>query len=107
MVQGSVERTLASVVDQLVKAGYTDTVSGEREGVRSAANGTMFKPEDLLIERVERLEGATDPDEEVIVMAIRARLLECRGTYVLPFGKDMPSIDAALVARIPDIRKSA
>lgn len=104
MVQGSVERTLVAVVEQLGKAGYTETFLGERDGVRAVGIGILFKPEELRIERLERLEGVTDPDEEVIILALRAHGQECRGTYVLPFGKDMPSIDAELIARIPDLR---
>jgi hypothetical protein len=107
MIEGSMERSLSAVLDQLQEAGYTDTFCGEGKGIRALGSGTLYRPEDLSIEKVERFEGTADPDEETIILAIRCRPHNFRGTYVLPFGKDMPSMDAAIVARIPDLREYA
>jgi hypothetical protein len=107
MIEGSFERSLSAVLEQLKEAGYTESFSGEGEAIRALGSGTLYRPEDLAIEKVERFEGMTDPDEETIILAIRCRPHNIRGTYILPYGKDMPSIDAAIVARIPDTREPA
>lgn len=104
MIEGSVERSLKDVLDEVTLAGYTDSFRGEGGRLRAIRSGHLHAPEELIIDRIERFEGPTDPDEETILLAIRCRPHGCRGTYILPYGKDMPSADAALVERIPDGR---
>ena len=104
MIEGSVERSLTDVLDEVTLAGYTDSFRGEREHIWAIRSGYVHDPEELSIERIERFEGPTDPDEEAILLAIQCRPHGCRGTYILPYGKDMPSADAELVARIHDGR---
>jgi len=99
------ERRMADVVDRLTRAGYTDSFQGESGGIRGAITGLLHQPEDLEIRGIERFEGISDPEDESIVLALVCKAHGCRGTYVAPYGKDMPSIDATLIRRIPDGRR--
>jgi len=99
------ERRMAGVVDRLTQAGYVDVFSGEAEGVRSARTGHLHRPDELEIEKIERFEGISNPDDETLVLALHCRTHGCRGTYITPYGKDMPSTDATLIGKIPDARK--
>lgn len=98
------ERRMADVVDGLTRAGYTDVFQVDGDAIRVAKKGLSHHPEDLEIDRIERFEGISNPEDETIVLALRCRPHGCRGTYVGPYGKDMPAADAALIARIPDAR---
>ena len=59
----------------------------------------------LQIVIIERFEGISNPEDETIVLALLCNTHGCRGTYVAPYGKDMPSTDATLIRKIPDGRK--
>ena len=102
--EGFFERNLSDIVDRLTKAGYTETFRGDPDGIRALRSGWVHKPQDLVVEQIERFEGVTDPEEEAIVLALHCPAHGCRGTYVAPYGNNMSSIDGELIAKIPDAR---
>jgi hypothetical protein len=102
---GFFERPLSEVVDRLTRLGYPDSFRAEPGGLRATGSGLLHAPEDLVVEASERFEGISDPEDMAIVLALRCRAHGCRGTYVTPYGKDMPSPDAELMARLSDARK--
>jgi hypothetical protein len=99
------ERRMAAVIERLTKAGYKDTFRGEKDGVRAVCSGHVHQPPELRIDAIERFEGASDPDDQVIVLAISSEVDDCRGTYTVPYGKNMPVIDSDLIAKMPDKRE--
>lgn len=105
MADGFFERRMAAVIDRLTKAGYNDTFRGEADGVRALRAGHVHAPEDLVVESIDRFEGISDPQDEAIVLAVRCPTDGCRGTYTVPYGKNMPAVDGELIARIPDGRR--
>jgi hypothetical protein len=104
MVNGFFERRLAGVIDRLTNAGYTDTFRGETAGIVGLRSGHVHRPEELVVESIDRFEGASDPGDEAIVLAVRCPVDGCRGTYTVPYGENMPAVDRELIARIPDAR---
>jgi hypothetical protein len=106
MADGFFERRLAAAVERLTEAGYTETFRGEAGGIRAATAGHLHPPEELVVEAIERFEGVSDPEDEAIVLALRSSVDGCRGTYTAPYGEAMPPLDAELIARIPDARKT-
>ena len=105
MADESYEQRMAAVIDRLTKDGYSDTFRGELDGVRALRAGHVHQPEDLRVDSIDRFEGISDPEDEAIVLAIRCPVDGCRGTYTVPYGKNMPAVDGELIARIPDARK--
>ena len=101
---GYYERRMAGVIDRLTRAGYSDTFRGEAGGMHALRADHLHRPEELVIDSIERFEGISDPEDEAILLAIHSRTDGCRGTYTLPYGKNMPDLDAELLARIPDGR---
>ena len=99
------ERRMADVLDRLERDGYDDQFRGEPAGIRGMKTGLLHRPQDLEITESERFEGISDPADETLVLALRCTAHGCRGTYVVPYGKDMPSTDATLIAGIPDARR--
>lgn len=101
----SYERRMAGVIDRLTMAGYTDTFRGESGGIRGLCSGHIHRPEELVVESIDRFEGVSDPGDEAIVLAVRCPLDGCRGTYTVPYGRTMSEPDSELIARIPDARR--
>jgi hypothetical protein len=100
----SSEQRMAAVIERLTKLGFADTFRGELGGVRAVRSGHLHSPEELTIESINRFEGASDPDDQVIVLAVASATDDCRGTYTVPYGKDMSIVDSDLISRIPDKR---
>jgi hypothetical protein len=92
--------TLSATVDRLNAAGYTDDFRAEPEGLRAVGTGCIHPPEALIIDEIVRFEGATDPDDEAIVLALRCPVHGGRGTYIVAYGVTMPAIDAEMVQRL-------
>ena len=101
---GYYERRMAGVIDLLTREGYSDTFRGEAGGVHALRADHLHRPEELVIDSIERFEGISDPEDEAIILALHSRTDSCRGTYTLPYGKNMPELDGELLARIPDGR---
>jgi hypothetical protein len=99
------ERKMSDTLDKLIQAGYVDTFQPEPGGLRATKKNLMHRPDELEIEKIERFEGISNPEDETIVLALRCKTHGCLGTYVGPYGKDMPSVDASQIRKIPDARK--
>ena len=105
MDNGFFESGMTGVIDRLTQAGYVDTFKGELGGVRALRTGNIHRPEELLIDSIDRFEGISDPDDEALVLAIHCPSDGCRGTYTVPYGYRMSAVDGELIARIPDARQ--
>lgn len=78
--------TIARVVDRLSHEGYPAQFRAEPEGLR-AVNGGTYAPEDVVVEKLARFEGISDPDDEAVVFAVRAPD-GTRGTYTSTYGPE-------------------
>jgi hypothetical protein len=92
--------TVSEAVDRLSAAGYTDDFRAEPEGLRAVGTGCVHRPESLTIDEIVRFEGASDPDDEAIVFALRCEAHHIKGTYAVPYGINLPEIDAEMVQRL-------
>jgi malic enzyme len=93
------EETLSHALERLNASGYCDDFRACGGGLRAAMAGRTYEPEALLIDEAVRLEGATDPDDEAIVFALRAPD-GVRGTYSVAYGPLMAAADADVVGRL-------
>jgi hypothetical protein len=105
MPTGFFESGMSGLVDRLTENGYPDAWKGESMGIRALGSGHLHRPEELEIDSMDRFEGISDPDDEAIVLAVRCLSDGCSGTYIIPYGKDMPTPDGELILRIPDARR--
>jgi hypothetical protein len=94
----------SGIVDDLARIGYAASF---RPGVD---DGTMICPSCGTVSPVSRfgdvwatrLEGQSDPDDMVLVVAARCPACHDGGSIVLGFGPAGSAEDAAVVAQIPD-----
>ncbi len=96
---------MAGVVDRLTRAGYDEVFRAEAGGVRGLHREFLHAPQELVVEQVERFEGVSDPEDQAIVLALRCLPHGCRGTYIAPYGNDMPALDAAMIGSLQDARQ--
>jgi hypothetical protein len=103
------EHSMETMVDALrrfAKRGYRDEFQAKPEGLRSLATGEVFPPERLVVDDVARFEGASDPGDEATIFALRVADGDVRGTYTVTFGTQMDLLDAAMVPRLKEGRRS-
>lgn len=99
--------TLAEAVTHFSGLGYQGCFRAEEAGLREVFTRKLYTPDRLWIEDVFRFEGESDPGDQVALFALREDSGEVRGTYVVAFGPQMDSLDAAAVRRLRDGRAAA
>jgi hypothetical protein len=97
--------TLSQAVERLTSAGYRDDFRAEPTGLRARDTDCLHEPESLVIEEIVRFEGASDPQDEAVLFALRCEVHGTRGTYVAAYGPGMDSLDAEMVRRLADGRQ--
>lgn len=93
--------TLAQAIARLEQRGFRDSFRAEERGLRALRDGRSFEPEELVTEEVVRFEGASNPDDASILMALRTADGSVRGTLVTSFGPGADPEAAELVRRLP------
>ena len=88
--------SLREVLDRLVAAGYDVDFYARAGGIGCPDCGETIDPAGLVIDEVWRLEGESDPDEEVIVYALSSGPCGRRGTYTTGYGPNASSDDVAV-----------
>jgi hypothetical protein len=96
--------TLTQALERLEAAGYREDFRAEEGGLRAMGSGCLHQPESLRIEEVVRFEGASDPDDQAILFALRCEEHGTRGTYVVTYGPSVDPLDAEMVRRLGDAR---
>jgi hypothetical protein len=77
--------TLASVMEEVGRRGFTAHFMAEDGVLRAAGSATRYAAGDVTISEYHRFEGVSDPDDMSILYAIQTRS-GVRGTLVDAFG---------------------
>jgi hypothetical protein len=92
------------VLRRLVAAGYTGDFYA-RDGMLGCREcDDLLEPARVVIEEIVRLEGESDPDEEVVVYALSEGPCGRRGTYMPVYGAAAPDDDVAVELALKDAR---
>lgn len=79
--------TLSAVLSDFEAAGFTaQLIVTEDGGVDCAACGATVDPAELDVHEARRLEGASDPDDMMSVVAASCPRCDVRGTMVVRYG---------------------
>ena len=83
---------------------------GYRAGFRARANGDLtvdgdgfFAPEALVVDRIVRFEGTSDPGDEAVLFALRSPDGRVRGTFAATYGMQCDPRDIEALRRL-DVR---
>lgn len=100
------EETLTGAIARFAASGYTGDFRAVEDGLCDVISGRLYPPEQLQIDQLVRLEGESDPDEQVVVYALSGTTGDKRGTYVVAFGPSIDRLDVAAVRGLRDARFS-
>ena len=89
--------TLTEVLDRLARIGYVDDIVPAPGGVLCLDSGSVTSVDALRVDEIVRLEGDSDPDDELIVYALTCTVCDRRGTFVAKFGPDTTPEETALM----------
>jgi len=63
-------------------------------------DGVRPEPENLSVDETVRFEGASDPEDQAVLFALRSRDDRVRGTFVASFGPQVEPANAAVIQRL-------
>ncbi|MCB0726320.1 MAG: phosphoribosylpyrophosphate synthetase [Ignavibacteriae bacterium] len=64
--------TLSQMIPKLREMGYTNDFEMIEGGMLAKQTNEAFQPDELIIERVFRFEGNSNPDDEAVLYGVRA-----------------------------------
>ncbi len=97
--------TLTGVLAAYEDDGYRAQLLVDDDGrVTCASCDNRADPGDIELHSLRRLEGASDPDDMVAVLAVACPSCEAKGTLVVPFGPQASEGEAELLRRMDDAR---
>jgi ribosomal protein S27AE len=95
--------TLTSVLDGLAEEGFTEQLMARPDRrVECGACGAESDAADLDVASVRRLEGASDPDDMMAVVAAACTRCGAGGTLVLGFGPNASDDDTDVARALPE-----
>ncbi len=97
--------TLLAVLHALAEEGWIENLSVTDEGeVRCPSCDTVSPAGDVSLDRLRRLEGASDPDDMMAVLAITCPSCDARGVVVANYGPNASEGDSLLLQALGDER---
>lgn len=101
--------TLLEVLAEFQADGYTTDffVADDDGNVVCGSCQCVVPPTDLTIERSRRLEGASDPADEALVLAVACADCGARGTLILRYGPEAGAGESIVMRTVRDDRGDA
>jgi hypothetical protein len=99
------ETTLTDVLEGYARGGFTSSfVVTEDARLECVECGTVSDPEAVSMSSLRRLEGASDPDDMVAIVALTCPVCGSKGTVVLGYGPMATPQDADVLKSLRDDR---
>ena len=98
--------TMSDALRRLAARGFTHELVADDGRLRDVVTGERHDPELLSIAETVRFEGASDPDEQAILLALESPSGRPLGTYATAYGAATPPEAVRVVRRI-GLRSSA
>ncbi|MEX2293415.1 MAG: hypothetical protein WD691_06465 [Acidimicrobiales bacterium] len=93
--------TILEATGRLRLAGYSVDFTATEDGRLCCGDcGSLHDPATVTIDEVVRYEGASNPDDETILFALRCSCSR-RGLYSTGFGPSAGPADTAVLRRLP------
>lgn len=97
--------TVVAILDDLGELGYRGDMYVTDDGqVRCGACRSLFDPEDMQVDLIRRVEGASDPADMAAVLALVCEDCGARGTAIVRFGPEASAGDARVLRQLDDHR---
>jgi hypothetical protein len=93
--------SIREVLDAFERHGFTVQMAARGDGeIECFSCHRRFDATDAEIYELRRLEGASDPDDELAIAAVRCYHCHALGTLVLTFGPSAPEEDQLVLERL-------
>jgi len=97
--------TLTDVLEAYSSAGFTSSFSAtEGAALECHECGAISPANTVAMSSLRRLEGASDPDDMVAVVAVTCPKCSSKGTLILGFGPAAPAEDGDVLKDLQDLR---
>ena len=97
--------TLIAALARLAAAGFRDSFRARGDALYAIDAGLVIPPEQLAVAELVRFEGDSDPQDELVLLALRSKDGGVWGTWLVSYGPQTDAESDALLRRLP--RKSA
>jgi hypothetical protein len=98
--------TLTDVLEGYSEAGFTSSFAAQEGGVvRCDTCGSELDPSRIHMHSLRRLEGASDPDDMMAVVALECGACGASGTIVLGYGPAASDSDSDVLVALQDRRE--
>jgi hypothetical protein len=102
------ETTLTDVLEAYAQGGFTSSfVVTDESQLECIECGTVSSPNAVSMSSLRRLEGASDPDDMVAIVALTCPSCGSKGTLVLGFGPMATVQDSDVLKALRDDRGDA
>jgi hypothetical protein len=91
----------------LEAAGYTTNFFPKSQALHCTACGSTPEPEHVVVDRIFRFEGVSNPDDEAIVLALRCPVCQAKGVMVTAYGPSADPDDIDVLLALTDGRAEA
>lgn len=96
--------TVSGALNQLAMEGYTEDFSAGSHGVQCKHCAGNHTSEGAVVEKIYRFEGASNPDDQAIVLGLRCRVCAAKGVLVTGYGPSTDPDQVALILSLLDGR---
>ena len=94
--------TLIDALARLAAAGFRDSFRARGDGLYAIDAGRALAPERLAVVEMVRFEGDSDPQDELVLLALQSEEDGgVRGTWLVSYGPQMDAESDALLRRLP------
>ena len=98
--------TMTEAVDRFIAEGFTAEFGAVEGGlVRCYSCRADIDPRELHVNQILRVEGASDPDDMVAVVAVTCPHCGTKGTLTLKYGPDASPEEADVFLSLEDDRR--
>jgi hypothetical protein len=93
--------TLLEILDEFAVKGYGGSMWVAENGkLRCEGCHAEFEPSDLYVHELRRLEGASDPDDMLAVVAVECPVCGLKGTVVLHYGPEASAEEGEVLTHL-------
>ncbi len=97
--------TLVDVLEGYTEAGFASSFAAEEDGiVHCDSCGSDLDSSRVVMRSLRRLEGASDPDDMMAVVALECGVCGAAGTMVLGYGPSATAADSDVLRTLRDHR---
>lgn len=94
--------TLVAVIDGFEADGYTGQAVVADTDIRCTTCREVTPPAGWEVDALRRVEGASDPADMAVAIALRCPACQAKSTIVLPYGPEAAPEEADVLARLGD-----